>query len=42
MLEMDPNEHATMDVMRLEETRKWIPGTAEGFSKQNHKRMTQL
>jgi ABC-type phosphate/phosphonate transport system substrate-binding protein len=31
MQEMDPNEAATMDVMRLEGTRKWLPGSADGF-----------
>lgn len=32
MLEMDPNDRATMDVMRLEGTKKWVVGTAEGFN----------
>jgi phosphonate transport system substrate-binding protein len=32
MLEMNPNECDTIDVMRLEGTKKWVVGTAEGFN----------
>jgi ABC-type phosphate/phosphonate transport system substrate-binding protein len=32
MLDMDPNERDTMDVMRLEGTKQWVVGTAEGFN----------
>jgi ABC-type phosphate/phosphonate transport system substrate-binding protein len=31
MQEMDANDRATGDVMRLEGTRKWLPGSADGF-----------
>jgi ABC-type phosphate/phosphonate transport system substrate-binding protein len=31
MQKMDPDEAATRDVMRLEGTRKWLPGSDEGF-----------
>jgi ABC-type phosphate/phosphonate transport system substrate-binding protein len=31
MQEIDPEDSATRDVMRLEGTKKWLPGTAEGF-----------
>lgn len=31
MQEMDPNDDATKDVMRFEGTRKWLPGSDEGF-----------
>lgn len=31
MLAMDPDEEATRDVMRLEGTKQWLPGSPEGF-----------
>jgi ABC-type phosphate/phosphonate transport system substrate-binding protein len=31
MQEMDPDERATADVMRLEGTKKWLPGSPDGF-----------
>lgn len=31
MREMNPDDGATMDVMRLEGTKKWLPGSSEGF-----------
>jgi phosphonate transport system substrate-binding protein len=31
MQEMNPDERATMDVMRLEGARRWLPGSADGF-----------
>lgn len=31
MQEMDADESSTKDVMRLEGTKKWLPGSAEGF-----------
>lgn len=31
MLQMNPNDPATANVMRLEGTRRWIPGDSEGF-----------
>jgi|GEM_PF-52259 len=31
MQAMDPKENATKDVMQLEGTKKWLPGSAEGF-----------
>lgn len=31
MRAMDPNEDSTKDVMRLEGTKKWLPGSADGF-----------
>ena len=31
MQEMDLDERAKMNVMRLEGTKKWIPGGADGF-----------
>jgi ABC-type phosphate/phosphonate transport system substrate-binding protein len=31
MAAMDPEDPATRDVMRLEGTRKWLPGSPEGF-----------
>jgi ABC-type phosphate/phosphonate transport system substrate-binding protein len=32
MLAMDPSDPATADVMRLEGTRKWLPGSPDGFA----------
>jgi ABC-type phosphate/phosphonate transport system substrate-binding protein len=32
MTEMDPHDSATADVMRLEGTRKWLPGSPDGFA----------
>lgn len=31
MTSMDPKDPATVDVMRLEGTRKWLPGSPDGF-----------
>lgn len=31
MQDMDPNEDATKDLMQQEGTRKWLPGSADGF-----------
>ena len=31
MQAMDASERGTADVMRLEGTKKWFPGSAEGF-----------
>jgi ABC-type phosphate/phosphonate transport system substrate-binding protein len=31
MLDMKPDDEATRDVMRLEGTKKWLPGSAAGF-----------
>jgi ABC-type phosphate/phosphonate transport system substrate-binding protein len=31
MTEMDPDEPATVDVMQLEGTRRWLPGSPDGF-----------
>jgi ABC-type phosphate/phosphonate transport system substrate-binding protein len=32
MTEMDPKDSTTADVMRLEGTRKWLPGSPDGFA----------
>jgi ABC-type phosphate/phosphonate transport system substrate-binding protein len=31
MTEMDPRDPLTSDVMRLEGTKKWLPGSPDGF-----------
>jgi len=31
MTAMDPDNPAVADVMRLEGTRKWLPGSPDGF-----------